>query len=90
MPTIKRKTLLAAAIAAALMLTCFWLPLGCALFGAEEPEQCSDEALAELEGKFAAELLATCHEAPSIAECPGAEEVIEKYDALRKDWTQCR
>lgn len=72
-------------LAAPLLICC-----GCSLFGADPPEECSDAVLAELESKFAAELLATCANAPSVAKCPEADKVIAKYDALRKEWTECR
>lgn len=91
-PTMKPSTLIAASFAALLSVLVFWAPL-IGLLGCSEvqaPEDCSDAALAELEGKFATELLLTCSDYRSVAECPGAPDVIAKYDGLRKEWTECR
>jgi hypothetical protein len=62
---------------------------GCA--PAASPAECSDQALAEIEARYSAELVAACYgKAASVAECEDAPPIVAKYDGLRKDWLQCR
>jgi hypothetical protein len=70
---------------------CFGMTGGPACGATQHAEraECSDAALAQIEAAYVAELLERC-DGYHLDECPEREAIDAKYDALRKEWVQCR
>ena len=63
--------------------------------GAAQNPKCPDTKLATLEARYIAEVVSACAEyggenEPSVEECPDYPRIRDKYDALRKEYVECR
>jgi hypothetical protein len=71
------------------------LTTGIASCGAAQNPKCPDVALATIEARYVAEVVAACQDyggegEPPVEECPDYPRLSDKYDAMRKEWVECR
>ena len=56
---------------------------------ASQAQDCSEARLAEIEAAYVAEAVLACR-GQDVETCEALPEIRERYDAMRKEWVQCR
>lgn len=58
--------------------------------GCHDMGPCTAADAADLDARYTAELMAACHEYPSLQECPEFERISAEDTARREEFVQCR
>lgn len=58
--------------------------------GCHDMGPCTAADANDLDARYTAELMAACHEYPSLQECPAFERISAEDDARREEFVQCR